>query len=106
MPSSTMIISVAAAYAVAFAVEMIGVKHRFAWHRLVLIAVSLFALAAHSLLLAQSAKNASALPLSTADWLLWAAWLLAVVYFAALFYLPRSPTGVVLLPIVAVLVLS
>jgi ABC-type uncharacterized transport system permease subunit len=35
-----------------------------------------------------------------------AAWVLAIIYLAALFYLPRSPTGLVLLPIVLGLVIS
>ena len=56
--------------------------------------------------LIRSAIGSDSLPISTADWLLWAAWLIAIVYFAALFYLPRSPTGIVLLPIVLGLMLS
>jgi ABC-type uncharacterized transport system permease subunit len=38
--------------------------------------------------------------------LLLAAWVLAIIYFAALFYLPRTAVGVILLPIVLGLVAS
>jgi ABC-type uncharacterized transport system permease subunit len=94
------------AYVAAFVFEVAGLRRRFHWQRRLLIVGALSALATHTLYLVQSAKNTSGLPSSTADWLLWAGWLLAVVYAAALFYLRRSPTGVVLIPIVAGLILS
>jgi ABC-type uncharacterized transport system permease subunit len=106
MLSGISIICFAACYAIAFVLELLGLKRRFAWHRVLLIVVTLAGLAAHSLYLLRNMMATRNLPLSTADWLLWAAWLLAVVYFAALFYLPRTPTGIVLLPITLGLILG
>src|SRR4051812_42761067 len=106
MPPGTLILCSAAAYAIALALELLGIKRRFAWHRIALCAVTLIAVLAHTLHLIQNATSNSALPISTSDWLLWAAWLIAIVYFAALFYLPRSPTGIVLLPIAVGLIIS
>jgi ABC-type uncharacterized transport system permease subunit len=106
MLSGISIICFAACYAIALALEVIGLKRRFAWHRILLSSVTFAGVLAHTLFLVLGSKSTSALPLSTADWVLWAAWLLAIVYFAALFYLPRSPTGLVLLPIVLGLILS
>ncbi len=106
MLAGTLIISFAAGYAIAFVLEILGLRRRFVWHQLLLIGLTLAALLAHSLYLWQTATRTLALPLSTVDWLLWTAWLLAIVYFAALFYLPRSPTGIVLLPIILGLIIS
>src|SRR4051812_32193443 len=100
MHLGTIILCCSLAYAIALALEILGLRRRFAGHRISLLVATLVALVAHSSALIQSATSTSALPLSTSDWLLWAAWLLAIVYFAALFYLPRTPTGIVLLPIV------
>jgi ABC-type uncharacterized transport system permease subunit len=96
----------AACYGIAFALELIGLKVRFAWHRVALIVVTFAALVAHTLYLANSAADATTLPVSTVEWLLIAAWVLAVMYFAALFYLPRAAVGVVLLPLVLALIAS
>jgi len=102
----TLIICSAAGYAVALALELLGLRQRFAWRPVALRAVTLYALLAHTIHLIKNAAGNSGLPISTADWLLWAAWLIAIAYFAALFYLPRSPTGIVLLPITLGLMLS
>jgi ABC-type uncharacterized transport system permease subunit len=106
MLPGTLIICSAAGYTIALALEFLGLKQRVAWIRIALRALTLFAVLVHTIHLARNATTNSALPISTADWLLWAAWLIAIVYFAALFYLPRSPTGIVLLPIVLGLILS
>jgi ABC-type uncharacterized transport system permease subunit len=106
MLSGISIICFAACYAIALALEILGLRRRFAWHRAILISVTAAALLMHSLYLFRNITGTSALPLSTADWFLWAAWLLAIVYFAALFYLPRSPTGLVLVPIILGLILA
>jgi ABC-type uncharacterized transport system permease subunit len=79
---------------------------RFNWHRAVIVAAMLAGLAAHTLYLGQVASDTNAIAMSTAEWLLLAAWVLAIIYLAALFYLPRSPTGLVLLPIVLGLIAS
>jgi ABC-type uncharacterized transport system permease subunit len=94
----------AACYAIAFALELIGLRMRFAWHRAALIVVTLAGLVAHTLYLVNIAADATALPVSTVEWLLMSAWVLAVMYFAALFYLPRAAVGVVLLPLVLALI--
>jgi ABC-type uncharacterized transport system permease subunit len=94
----------AASYAIAFALELIGLKVRFAWHRAAIVVVTLAGLIAHTLYLARIAADATTLPVSTVEWLLLAAWVLAIVYFAALFYLPRTAVGIVLLPIVLALI--
>lgn len=102
----TLIICSAAGYAVALALELLGLRQRLAWRPVALRVLTLYALLAHTIHLIKNGTSANALPISTAAWLLWAAWLIAIVYFAALFYLPRSPTGIVLLPIVLGLMLS
>jgi ABC-type uncharacterized transport system permease subunit len=106
MPSGTLIICSTAAYAAAFVLELMGLKRRLAWQRASLIGLTFIALVLHFIYLVQTSKGLAAIPFSAADWFLWAAWLLATIYFAALFYLPRSPNGIVLLPIVIALILS
>jgi ABC-type uncharacterized transport system permease subunit len=106
MLSGISIICFAASYAIAFALEAVGPKRRFAWHRVLLVFVTFAGVLAQTLFLVVGSKNNGALPISTADWVLWAAWLLAIIYFASLFYLPRTPTGIVLLPIILGLILS
>jgi ABC-type uncharacterized transport system permease subunit len=106
MLSTALIIAFAACYAIALALEAITLRRRPAWFPTPLIIATSIALILHAIYLLRNAIGANSLPISTADWLLWAGWLLGVVYLAALFYLPRSPTGLVLLPLTLVLVLS
>src|SRR5262245_51417380 len=75
MLSGISIICFAACYAMAFVLEILGLKRRFAWHRALLVVITLAGLAAHSLYLLRDMTATRNLPLSTADWLLWAAWL-------------------------------
>src|SRR5688572_10648545 len=104
MFSGISIICFAASYAVRLVLEAIGLRKRPAWLRLAVIATSAAGLVAHTLYLAYVAADASTEPMSAMEWMLMAAWVLAVVYLAALFYLPRTPTGVVLLPIILALI--
>jgi ABC-type uncharacterized transport system permease subunit len=104
MLSGISTICFAACYAIAFALEIFGLKRRLPSHRAILIAVSLAGVIAHSLYLFREVATTAAFSFSTSEWLLWAAWLLAIVYVAALFYLPRTPTGLVLLPIALALI--
>ncbi len=106
MLSGISIICFAASYAIVFGLELIGLKTRFAWHRATLVIATLASLAAHTLYLGQVARDTNAVAMSTAEWFLMAAWVLAIIYLAALFYLPRTPTGLVLLPIVLSLVVG
>src|SRR4051812_11139368 len=106
MSQSTFIVGSAIAYAIVFILELAGLRGRPRLHRGMLVSLTLVALVAHWFALARSGTARSGLPISTADWLLWAAWLLALIYFAVVFYLPRTPTGIVLLPIVLGLLLA
>ncbi|MCC7084645.1 MAG: cytochrome c biogenesis protein CcsA [Pirellulales bacterium] len=100
------ILCFAASYGVAFTLEVVRLRRKAAWARLPLIIATAAGLLAHTLFLYNNSTAANALPISTADWLLWAALVLAIVYFAAIFYLPRTPTGLALIPIVLGLILS
>lgn len=105
MPS-ILIIAFTVCYANAFGLELVSLKRRPAWFPKPLIAATLLGLAIHGFYLYRSAIGVNALPISTADWLLLVAWVLAIVYLATLFYLPRTPTGLALLPIVLGLILG
>lgn len=100
------ILCFAGSYGVAFGLELIRLRSKATWVRLPLIFAAAAGLFAHVMFLFNNAAAANALPISTADWLLWAALVLAVVYFATIFYLPRTPTGLALIPIVMGLILS
>jgi ABC-type uncharacterized transport system permease subunit len=106
MLSGITILIFAACYAIAWGLEAATLRRRPAWFPTPLIIATIAGLIVQGLYLVRSAIGANSLPISTADWLLWTAWLLAIVYLTALFYLPRSPTGIVLLPIVLGLILS
>src|SRR3954469_11651756 len=106
MSQSTFILGSAIAYAIVFILELAGLRRRPPLHRTLLAVLTFVALIGHWFALARSGTARSGLPISTADWLLWAAWLLALIYFAMVFYLPRTPTGIVLLPIVLGLLLA
>jgi ABC-type transport system involved in cytochrome c biogenesis permease subunit len=105
MPPAVSILFFAACYAIAFALEVAGLKKRFAWPRPVLFAVTAAGFLAHTLVLARLAAYTNAAPLSSpAEWLLLAAWVLALVYLGAIVNLPRAATGLILLPLILALV--
>jgi hypothetical protein len=105
MLSGISIICFAACYAIALGLELVGLRTRSTWRRATLIGTVVAGILAHSLYLAYQAGAARALPASTAaEFLLLAGWVLAIIFLAALFYLPRAPTGVILLPIILGLV--
>ncbi len=104
MLSGISIICFAASYAIALLLEVIGLRKRSTWVRLGVIGASAAGLLAHTLYLIYVAADASATPMSAVEWMLMASWVLAVVFLAALFYLPRTPTGIVLLPIILALI--
>jgi len=105
MPSIP-IIAFTLCYANAFALEAVSLKRRPAWFPRPLIAATALGLAIQGVYLYRTAIGTNALPISTADWLLLVTWVLAIVYLATLFYLPRTPTGLALLPIVLGLILG
>jgi ABC-type uncharacterized transport system permease subunit len=106
MLSGVSILCFAACYAIALLVEIAGLKLQFPWRRAAVLVAMIAGLAAHTLYIARLTADATVLPVSTVEWLLLAAWVLAIIYLAALFYLPRTPTGLVLLPIVLGLIVS
>jgi len=106
MLSTALIVAFIACYAIAFALEALTLRSRPAWFPTPLVIATAIGLILQGIYLARNAIGNDTLPISTADWLLWAGWLLGIVYLASLFYLPRTPTGLVLLPLTLVLILS
>jgi ABC-type uncharacterized transport system permease subunit len=105
MFSGISIICFGACYAIALGLETVGLRSRSTWRRAALIIATAAGILAHSLFLAYQATQVRAFPASTAaEFLLLAGWILAIIYLAAVFYLPRTPTGLILLPIVLGLV--
>jgi ABC-type uncharacterized transport system permease subunit len=105
MLSGITIVCFAACYAIAFGLETVGLRKRFSWHRLALLAVTVAGLVAHSLYLGNRAMFAQALPLSSpAEWLQLAAWVLALVYLGAIINLPQAATGMILVPMILALI--
>jgi ABC-type uncharacterized transport system permease subunit len=91
----------AACYAIALALEVIGLKKRFTWHRWALVAMTAAGFVAHTIYLTNLAMAAKTAPLSSpAEWLLGAAWVLVLIYVGAIVNLPRAATGLILLPLV------
>lgn len=91
----------AASYSVALALEASRLLFRSAIRSAVLWAFVIAGLFAHTLYLAYRAVQAQASPLASEyDWFLLAAWGLAVVYAILAFRTPRTPVGLLLLPLV------
>ena len=105
MLASIAAITFSICYAIALALEIAQLNlRRFAWHRAALLVVAACGLVVHTLYLANRANETSAAPLSSpAEWLLLAAWVLAVVFIAGILYLPRAATGLILLPLILAL---
>jgi len=107
MLSGISIIGFAACYAVAFGLEMAALRHGFTPRRSILLAITVAGILLHTIYLASQAASANGVPISTKDeWPLAAAWMLAILYLGALFYLPRIPTGVWFLPMVLAFVIG
>jgi ABC-type uncharacterized transport system permease subunit len=105
MLSGVSVICFAACYAIAFGLELVSLKYRFGWHRLVLVLVVVAGLVAHTAYLGYRAAQGASAPLaSPAEWLLLAAWVLAVLYLVATLYVPRTATGLLMLPLVLALI--
>ena len=106
MLSGIWIAVLAACYSVALTLEATGLKRRFTGRRVAMAVFALTGFAIHSVVLANSFFT-QPVPLSTpAEWLSAASWSLALVYLAALLYLPNTPSGIILLPLVLALVVA
>jgi ABC-type uncharacterized transport system permease subunit len=94
-----------ASYAVALALEVLGVWTRPRWRRLATVIVAAAGLIAHTWYLAKRAGQSPWAPLASQhDWYLAAAWILALSYLALAVYYPRAPMGLFLLPITLALI--
>lgn len=102
--SGVSVICFAASYAIAFGLELVSLKFRFGWHRLVLVVVVVAGLVAHTFYLGYRAAGEGETLSSPADWLLLAAWVMALLYLAATLYVPRTATGLLMLPLVLALI--
>jgi hypothetical protein len=95
-----------ACYVAALGLELRSLRSTVSGRMLTLATLVSIGLIAQGVYLTGAATASRTLPIaSPAEWLLVAAWGLAVVYLAAIFYWPTAPTGLVMLPIVLALVL-
>ncbi|HMO84938.1 MAG TPA: cytochrome c biogenesis protein CcsA [Lacipirellulaceae bacterium] len=100
MDSGVNMLCFTASYAIALALEVMGLWFRPAWRRVAVLLATGAGIVAHTWYLAQRALQSPWAPLSSPhDWYLAAAWVLAVVVVARTFYQPRSATGLFLLPV-------
>ena len=98
------IVCFAASYAVALALEVTRLFLRSGVRGAVMVAFAGAGLLAQTVFLAQRAAQ-TAVPLSSEfDWYLVAAWLLVVLYLYLMYYHPRAPLGLFLLPAVLALI--
>jgi len=90
-----------ASYAVALALELLGLWTRFRLRRLMTLFAASAGLVAHTWYLGRRVAEMPAAPLANQqDWYISAAWALAVVYLVLKFYYPRSSVGLFVLPVV------
>ncbi len=94
------IICFAASYGIALALELTRLWFRSGVRGAVMLAFAAAGLVAHTLFLGYRAAVVTGSPLSSEmDWYLLAAWVLVVIYLYLVFYYPRTPFGLVLLPL-------
>jgi ABC-type uncharacterized transport system permease subunit len=105
MDSGVTMLCFTASYAVALALEILGLWTRPRWRRLAVVLAAVAGIVAHTWYLGQRAALWASAPLSSPhDWYLAAAWVLAVLYVALLLYQPKASTGVFLLPVMLALI--
>lgn len=98
------ILCFAASYSLALALEVSRLFLRSGLRGAVMVVFAGAGLAAQTIYLAQRAAH-TAVPLSSEfDWYLVAAWLLVVLYLYLMYYHPRAPLGLFLLPVVLALI--
>ena len=94
-----------ACYLIALVLEFPGSWSRLRYRRAACLIAASAGLVAHTAYLGQRVAAMPSLPLASHhDWLLLAAWLLAVIYVGTLFYYPRASLGVFLLPAVLAMI--
>jgi ABC-type transport system involved in cytochrome c biogenesis permease subunit len=101
MLSGVGIICFAASYTVALALEVSRLLFRSGIRGAVMLGFAGAGLVAHTAFLYYRAVSSAGAPLSSQrDWYLVAAWVLVVVYLYLVYYHPRNPFGLFLLPLV------
>lgn len=91
-------------YTIALALEIVGLKFRFGWHRLVMLLFAMAGLVAQTIYLAMRVGAESSPLASAKDWFLMAAWLVAAIYVVVALWFPKSAVGLFILPLVLVLI--
>jgi ABC-type uncharacterized transport system permease subunit len=100
MDSGVNMLCFTASYAVALALEVVGLWSRPRWRRLAVVLAAVAGIVAHTWYLGQRAVLGASAPLSSPhDWYLAAAWVLAVIYVGLVLYQPRASVGLFLLPV-------
>jgi ABC-type uncharacterized transport system permease subunit len=100
MDSGVNMMCFTASYAVALALEILGLWTRPRWRRLLVVIAATAGIVVHTWYLGRRAAQAPWAPLSSPhDWYLAAAWVLAVIYVAVVLYYPRASMGLFLLPV-------
>lgn len=95
------IICFAGSYAIAFLLEVSRLVFRSGLRGAAMLGFAGAGLFAHTIYLYYRAMASHGLPLSSPrEWFLVAAWLLAAMYLLLVYYHPRTPFGLVLLPLV------
>jgi len=95
---STALVGTCICYVAALGLEIVGAPARLAARRAGAAALAGWIM--HSVMLAASFGTEPVPLASPSEWLLVAAWALALIYLATVLYLPQTPSGLVLLPVV------
>jgi ABC-type uncharacterized transport system permease subunit len=105
MDSGVNMLCFTASYAVALALEVMGLWTRPRWRRLAVVLAAVAGLVAQTWYLGQRAVLWASAPLSSPhDWYLAAAWALAIIFLTLVLYQPKASTGVFLLPVMLALI--
>ena len=107
MLSGISVICFATSYTVALLLEVSRLFFRSGIRRVAMIVFGGLGLFTHTVFLYHQAVNATGFPLSNKqDWYFLAAWVLAAIYLSLSHYHPKTPFGVILLPIVLGLIVA
>ena len=99
--SGVQIVCFASSYAIALALEISRLFFRSAIRGILLVIFAAMGLVLHTAFLYYRAVHTSGIPLSSnQDWYLLAAWVVVVIYLYLLCFRPRTPAGLLLLPLV------